>query len=91
MTYLFLPHSHHTMQNIEVELKFRLPEGKKNQIFELMKKEGEFVNTFHMKDSYFAPSHRDFFAKKPIVEWLRIRESDKGHSVNYKNRQLGPN
>jgi len=29
--------------------------------------------------------HRNFLAKKPISEWLRLRETDNGFSLNYKN------
>lgn len=31
------------------------------------------------------PSHRDFLKPKYPFEWLRIRETDKGSSVNYKH------
>ncbi len=74
------------MQDIEVELKFRLPQGKKEELLVFLEHNAQFTKEITMKDSYYAPSHRDFFAIRPIVERLRIRESDQGHSVNYKHR-----
>jgi len=71
------------LKNIEVELKFPLLNHK--EIIEKLKsiakleKERDF-----QKDIYFNPAHRDFLSKKPVSEWLRLRESKKGFSLNYK-------
>ena len=70
-------------QHIEVELKFPLLNH--NGLIEKLKsivkieKEGDF-----QKDTYFNLAHRDFLSKKPVSEWLRLRESKKGFSLNYK-------
>ena len=72
------------MQNIEVELKFLLNNGDSLK---------EKLNTIatpgkideYQKDVYFVPAHRDFLAVKPIAEWIRLRQSSKGASINYKN------
>jgi len=71
------------MKNIEVELKFHIP--KHSDLLNFLEKEGEFAGEFYQKDSYFAPSHQDWFATEKIEKWLRIRESDKGNSINYKH------
>lgn len=66
---------------IEIELKFPLlnPEqviDKLNLIAQSEKSK--------QKDIYFTPPHRNFLESKPISEWLRLRESEKGFTVNYK-------
>ncbi|MDR2541557.1 MAG: class IV adenylate cyclase [Candidatus Peribacteria bacterium] len=71
------------MKDIEVELKFRLAD--KETLLNFLQANATLTKESSQKDSYFAPSHRDFFAKKPINEWLRVRESSKGDSINYKN------
>jgi adenylate cyclase, class 2 len=67
----------------EVELKYPLynsEELRKNlNSIAQPEKEGDT-----QVDTYYIPSHRNFLGKKPISEWLRIRESMKGGSVNYK-------
>jgi len=71
------------MENIEIELKFPLLNTqdfikKLNSIAHSLK-EGD-----HQKDIYYTPLHRNFLDKKPVSEWLRLRESNKGISLNYK-------
>lgn len=71
------------LRYIEVELKYPLynAEELRKHLNDIAKpeKEGDF-----QKDTYYIPKHRNFLQKKPISEWLRIRESTKGNSVNYK-------
>jgi adenylate cyclase class 2 len=72
------------MENIEVELKFPLLNidllvQKLKSIAEL---DGEGIN---QKDTYYLPAHKNFLEKNPISEWLRLRESEKDISINYKN------
>lgn len=71
------------MENIEVELKFPLLNTqdlikKLNSITQPIK-EGDY-----QKDIYYIPTHRNFLDKKPVSEWLRLRESNKGTSLDYK-------
>jgi adenylate cyclase class 2 len=73
------------MKNIEVELKFRLPNTE--YLLPFLQQNATLKTESFQKDNYFAPSHRNFFATKPINERLRIRESSKENSVNYKNRK----
>lgn len=71
------------MQYIEVEQKFGLSEpGKLKRI--LAEHGGESSMIVHQIDTYYNAPHRDFLAPPVISEWLRIRESDTGASVNYK-------
>lgn len=71
------------LKHVEVELKFPLLNGK--ELAEKLKttakpeKQGDF-----QKDTYYNPPHRNFLEKKPVSEWLRLRESKKGYNLNYK-------
>lgn len=71
-------------KNIEVELKFPLKNYEElvrnlNLIGQLERKDS------YQKDIYYVPPHRDFLKQKPISEWLRIRETEKGFTITYKN------
>lgn len=37
------------------------------------------------KDTYYIPAHRNFLANKWPNEWLRLRETSRGASLDYKN------
>ena len=73
-----------SMKNIEIELKFPLLNPKelteKLKSIAKLKKENDF-----QKDTYYNPAHRNFLNKKPISEWLRLRETGKSFFINYKN------
>ncbi|MEN9625771.1 MAG: hypothetical protein RL557_99 [archaeon] len=69
--------------NREIELKFPLLNP--TTLIEKLKliaqsEKGEDVQ----RDIYYTPFHRNFLDIKPISEWLRLRESKKGFSLNYK-------
>lgn len=69
-------------KNIEVELKFPLNNSNdlklKLDISKSTKRE-------YQKDTYFVPPHNNYLEQKPISEWLRLREGDKGASINHKH------
>ena len=71
------------MQNIEVELKYRVLDTKgaveKLDSIAVIGKKGDY-----QKDDYYTPIHRDFIKQKPIVEWLRVRETPAKNTINYK-------
>ena len=71
------------MKYIEVEQKFALtePDRLKQQLEERGGKPGSAVRQV---DTYYNAPHRDFLAPAVISEWLRLRETDTGASVNYK-------
>ena len=72
------------MQNIEVELKFKLPnEFIKEGILNFLQENATFQKETLQKDTYFTASHKDLFAQ-PVNKWLRIRETSKGNIFNYK-------
>ncbi len=73
-----------SLQHTEVELTFELKNrdelaSRLDEIAMAEKREE------YQKDTYYSPVHRNFLAAHPISEWLRIRESDKGGSINYKD------
>lgn len=69
------------MQNIEIEIQVRV--SKKSNLERFLKENATFAEECYQKDEYFTPAHRNFVSVKPVVEWLRLRESGKG-SVTYK-------
>ncbi|MDD5254078.1 MAG: class IV adenylate cyclase [Candidatus Nanoarchaeia archaeon] len=71
------------MENIEIELKFPLLNTE--ELVKKLKLTSKFEKESNEKDYYYNLPHRNFLEKKPISEWLRIRESKKGFSLNYKN------
>lgn len=72
------------LKNIEVELKFPLCNHEElikqlNSIAESKREEDQ------QRDTYYIPPHKNFLEKKPISEWLRIRETKNKSTINYKN------
>jgi len=66
-------------QEVEVQIKIQKPK----EVEKKLRKVGKFVKTRKQIDKYFVPPQRNFFAKKPPIEYLRVRyEKDKNH-LNY--------
>jgi len=57
--------------NVEVEIKIEIDN------FEEIKARvagvGKLIKSINQVDDCFVPCHKDFFAQKPITEWLRLR------------------
>ena len=68
----------------EIELKFPL-KNKEAVLAKLESLVGEPGQVVTQKDTYFNPPHRDFLEPEHVSEWLRIRETEKGATINYKN------
>lgn len=66
----------------EIEIKVRVSDSTK--FVEFLTAEAEFLGEAHQVDEYFTPPDRDFTAARPVNEWLRLRTTDKGSSINYK-------
>ncbi|MEU1880823.1 class IV adenylate cyclase [Streptosporangium sp. NPDC020072] len=71
------------MKYTEVEQKYALsdPEALKTKLKGLHAVPGTATRQI---DSYFNAPHRDFLKPEVVSEWLRIRESDRGASANFK-------
>lgn len=74
------------MENIEIEIQVKIENGK--PLLEFLEKNAEFQGEKHQIDEYFSPVHRNFLEKRPIAEWLRLRNADGNFSINYKNWHL---
>jgi len=48
-----------------------------------LSKNGKQLKKKYQKDEYYVPKHRNFIDKRPVDEWLRLRES-KINSITYK-------
>ena len=71
-------------KHLEIEIKFALKNP--DETMEFLQKYGTPIKETFQKDTYFLPPNKNYIAKNPINEWLRIRESDKWNSINYKDR-----
>ncbi len=71
------------MKDKEIEIQVQVEDSKK--LFSFLKKSAKFIGQEHQVDTYYSPQHRNFIKKRPIKEWLRLRKSSKGFSINYKN------
>jgi len=70
--------------NIEIEIK--LPLINPQEVREFLNTHAKLVSeNIYQKDTYFVPQHRDFLAEKYPFEWLRLRQSSKDISINYKH------
>ena len=70
-------------QHLEVEIKFALKNHQETLAF--LQIHGQFLKESFQKDIYYLPAHQNYLAEKPLTKRLRIRESDKGNSINYKD------
>jgi len=69
------------MKNVEVEIQAEIknPKGAERKL----KKTGKFVKTRKQKDVYFVTPQRNFFAKNPPIEYLRVRYEEGKNHLNY--------
>lgn len=71
-----------SMKDVEIEIQVRI--SKKSKLMDFLANKAEYKGEKYQKDEYFIPQHRNFLDKKPVLEWLRLRES-KSNSITYKN------
>lgn len=57
--------------NVEVEIKLKVSGFE--EIKKYLLRLGTLKKAIKQVDEYYIPCHRDFFAQKPPIEWLRIR------------------
>ena len=70
-------------QNIEIEIQVNIENSA--PLSDLLKSQGVFVHEVRQIDEYFSPTSDNFLAVRPISRWLRIRQTEKGNSFNFKN------
>lgn len=72
------------MTNKEIEIK--LPLNNVEKVKKFLNDNAKLIaKDIFQRDTYYTPAHRDFLQAKYPFEWLRLRESTKGISVNYKH------
>ncbi len=77
------------MKNIEIEVQAIIKNPK--EVEKKLRRIGKFIKTRKQIDKYFVPPQRNFFAKEPPIEYLRVRyEKDKNH-LNYSFLHFGKN
>lgn len=68
----------------EIEVKFDLLN--KQEIVDFLENNAEFIKESNQLDIYYNLPHRDFFQDPSNTpEWLRLRKSDKGCAITYKD------
>ena len=77
-----------SVDETEIEIRFRLSEEEFNEIKIRLSEIAEFKKKSRQIDDYFSPSHRDFLDAKYVNEWLSIRRRDGTAKLNYKNWYL---
>lgn len=74
------------MSNKETEIELRFPLYNDEEVIEFLNKNAKLIKKdIAQKDSYFTPAHRNFLGVKHPFEWLRLRETDKECSLDYKH------
>jgi adenylate cyclase class 2 len=74
-------------KDIEIEIQVQVEK------IDLLKKfligSAKLVSKNRQLDEYFTPDHRNFLDRKPVAEWLRLRNADGRYSITYKNWHYG--
>lgn len=74
------------MANSDVEIEIKFPLQNANDVVGFLNKKAKAgLQNIYQKDTYYSPSHRNFIGYKYPYEWLRLRESAKGASLDYKH------
>lgn len=68
-------------KEIEIQVQVENIKG----LNKFLKEKAKFVNKEHQVDKYFSPKGKKFLKVRPVVEWLRLRDSSGKQSINYKN------
>lgn len=74
------------MANSNIEIEIKLPLQNLESVKKFLNEHGKLMSKdVFQRDTYYIPIHRDFLNVKFPFEWLRLRESPKGFSINYKH------
>jgi adenylate cyclase class 2 len=71
------------MSNTEIEIQVQVE--KIEPLLKFLKEKGKFLGENRQVDIYYTPSHRNFIVRKPVDEWLRLREENGVATITYKN------
>lgn len=76
------------MKFIEIEQKYQVADPDKLRAV-LTERGGKPGAAVRQIDTYYNAPHRDFLEGPVVTEWLRIRQTDHGASLNFKKWYLG--
>lgn len=66
-------------QEIEIKIQITNPAELEQKILE----ENEFIKKRKQTDKYFVPKNEDWFEKRPVSKFMRVRYEDGRHHLNY--------
>jgi len=66
----------------EIEIQVRIKSA--NPLLKILDTDASWQYEKQQIDEYYTPPHRDFVSLRPIKEWLRLRDMEGEHSINYK-------
>ncbi|MCD6550522.1 class IV adenylate cyclase [bacterium] len=70
------------MKNREIEIQVNVENI--DSLVRFFKENAKLKSKVHQIDEYFSPPHRDFLKKRPVEEWLRLRNSNNKYYITYK-------
>lgn len=74
------------MANKNIEIEIRFPLHNPGEVVGFLNKNAKLISKdVFQKDTYFTPVHRNFINIIYPFEWLRLRETAKGSSLDYKH------
>jgi predicted adenylyl cyclase CyaB len=74
------------MSNKDIEIEIKLPLNNVEDVRKFLNDNAKLVSKdIFQRDTYYTPAHRDFLQVKYPFEWLRLRESAREISLNYKH------
>lgn len=74
------------MSNNDVEIELKFPLLNPDEVRKYLNKSAEIeYDGLFQKDSYYTPPDRNFMGFEHPYEWLRLRETPNGASINYKH------
>lgn len=69
--------------DIEIEIQANIENSR--PLFDFLGAHGIFKHEIRQVDEYFSAAADDFLAVRPVSRWLRLRQTEKGCYLNYKN------
>lgn len=73
------------MPRREIEIEIQVNVERIQPLVDFLQQRGVYKGEECQKDEYFSPAHRDFLSTRPVLEWLRLRETEGRFSLDYKH------
>ncbi len=72
--------------NREIEIKVKVEKSEPLLVF--LQSQATLKGEASQRDEYYSPEQNGFLSVRPVKQWLRLRETDRGASLNYKDWQF---